>query len=524
MNSASHWTGRRACALQRAFLMSNMDFAKHLSIGVRTVAGWHEKPDHVPQSKIQQILDAAYGEAKSPIKRRFAVLVGEAVETSDEGPDLAETERRLSVDEHMKTALGWLDTHAGWEPGASRHLVAQTSSELDVRALQDRNALRDRVDRHRLAEALARYYGTSDTNHRRYAARYDGRRTETSVLTSPDWVDVACPLDPARDRLTLASSVPAPDVSLDERTAARAARRLAETLSLDTRLVDMPLYRLLDFDIRDGHISGSVGMARFVQYALTMDLLEGELVDAIANGDSPRPGALPLRDRYLPDLAAVLDTSSRLCAGGPLALCAFARSAELSRREPDYVLLVQERSSHVLNATGRLSVIPKAFHQPMTDYRADAQIWATLRREMEEELFGRRDDVDSTLSDLRSADPMHPSRLSEAMRWLTEEPGRLRIECTGFGLNLISGNFEFAGLILVEDEEFWARYGGQIEANWESSTLRQYSSLDQEFLLELIDDAAWSNEGLFALLQGLRRLAEIDGPRVNLPTISWELV
>ncbi len=104
-------------------------------------------------------------------------------------------------------------------------------------------------------------------------------------------------------------------------------------------------------------------------------------------------------------------------------------------------------------------MIPKGFHQPINDVRADAQIGSTLRREMEEELFGR-EDVDNTVSDGRTADPMHPSRLSEPMRWLLSAPDRLRMECTGFGLNLVSGNYEFASLIVVEDEDFWTRYGG----------------------------------------------------------------
>ncbi len=65
--------------------------------------------------------------------------------------------------------------------------------------------------------------------------------------------------------------------------------------------------------------------------------------------------------------------------------------------------------------------------------------------------------------------------------------------------------------------------GGQVEADWESSSLRRYSSLDSSLLAELIGDVAWSNEGLFALLQGLRRLSRIGGHRVNLPTIDWEI-
>jgi hypothetical protein len=95
------------------------------------------------------------------------------------------------------------------------------------------------------------------------------------------------------------------------------------------------------------------------------------------------------------------------------------------------------------------------------------------------------------------------------------------MECTGFGLNLVRGNFEFACLIVVDSEEFWHRFGGLIEACWESSSLRQYSSLDSESLADLAHDGAWSNEGLFAFLQGLRRLSQIGGDRIDIPAIDW---
>lgn len=283
-------------------------------------------------------------------------------------------------------------------------------------------------------------------------------------------------------------------------------------------MTDKPVYRLLDVDVAPDMISGQVGLAPFFEYALTMDLLEDELADALVENDTVRPGDLPLRDLYLPDLASVLDYRGRLCAGGVLGLCAIARPADTFRETPDYALLVQERSGHVLNAAGQLAVIPKGFHEPLRDVRADARLRATLYREMEEELFGR-DEVDSTTCG-RVAAPMHPSRLSEPMRWLMDEPARLRNECTGFGLNLISGNYEFASLILVEDEEFWARYGGSIEANWETSGLRVYSSMDSHLIEKLVADDNWSNEGLFAFLQGLRRLREIGGERVSLPAIE----
>jgi hypothetical protein len=139
---------------------------------------------------------------------------------------------------------------------------------------------------------------------------------------------------------------------------------------------------------------------------------------------------------------------------------------------------------------------------------------------MEEELFGRKD-IDNTVSEQRAADPMHPGRLSEPMRWLMANPDGWGIECTGFGLNLVSGNFEFASLIVVDSEDFWLRHGGQIEANWESMRVRQLSSLDGESIEALALDPAWSNEGLFALLQGLRRLKQLGGSRLDTPAIEW---
>jgi hypothetical protein len=249
-----------------------------------------------------------------------------------------------------------------------------------------------------------------------------------------------------------------------------------------------------------------------------MDLLEGEIADALVARKPARPGDLPLRDQHLPDLASVLDLQNRLCAGGVVGLCAIARPADPYRGPADYVLLVQERSRQVVNAAGRLAVIPKGFHEPLNDIRADTRIGATLRREMEEELFGRTE-VDSTFPANRAAAPMHPGRLSEPMRWLLDAPGRLRTECTGFGLNLVSGNYEFAGLVVIEDEEFWPRFGGNIESNWESSALQLYSSLDGDLITKLVLDESWSNEGLFAFLQGIRRLREIGGDRVNLPEV-----
>ena len=86
----------------------------------------------------------------------------------------------------------------------------------------------------------------------------------------------------------------------------------------------------------------------------------------------------------------------------------------------------------------------------------------------------------------------------------------------------MSGNFECASLVVIDDERWWNLYGGAVEANWETEGLRRYSSRDRQVLAALINDPAWSNEGLFAFLQGIRRLNQIGGERVALPSIEVE--
>ena len=93
---------------------------------------------------------------------------------------------------------------------------------------------------------------------------------------------------------------------------------------------------------------------------------------------------------------------------------------------------------------------------------------------------------------------------------------------TGFGINAMTGCFEFASLIVINDTDWWDEFGGAIQANWETEGMRRYSSLDYHQVAALLSDPAWSNEGLFAFCQAIRRLTQVGGDRVNLPTIELE--
>jgi len=256
----------------------------------------------------------------------------------------------------------------------------------------------------------------------------------------------------------------------------------------------------------------------FAHYALSMDLLESELLTSM--GGPPRRGrtALPLRNHLLQSPTAIRDISHRLCAGGFATLFAVARPASWAG-PADFLIVVQRRSARVLNVHGGLSVIPKGFHQHLVDARSEVSVGSTIYRELDEELFGRGDYDEGAGRPNVRLNPHHVERLTAPMRWLTENDA-CRAECVGLGLNLMTGNYDFACLMCFPDEEFWARFGGDCLPNWEAADVQTYSTADPDGLRELIADERWTNEGLFALLEGLRRLAELYPERVQLPNLE----
>jgi hypothetical protein len=76
MQVITSWTGGHAYALQRSLRMTNQSFAEHLDMSVRSVAGWHQKPDTVLAQATQDILDKALDRAPERAKAQFSVLIG----------------------------------------------------------------------------------------------------------------------------------------------------------------------------------------------------------------------------------------------------------------------------------------------------------------------------------------------------------------------------------------------------------------------------------------------------------------
>lgn len=427
--------------------------------------------------------------------------------------------------------VAWLAEHSSTPFRETYDSVAALAHLLDSESMAAQHAKsqeRAAVTRADVAAAIAAYYepaATNDGASTLYRANVDGADLLLSVLVDPTWLGVAVQLRTTQASTRFRSVAPGTPTLIEGAARQAAIARLAEVEVAGTVMMNNPLYRLLDINVGRQHLAATVALADFAGYALAADLLEPELVDALAArpGDDVR-GRTPLRDHYLPTNGVATALDQRECVGGPATLLAVARPARGSR-PADYVLLIQERSSRVLNVAGKLAVIPKAFHQPTGEPAEEADLATTLERELEEELLGRVDLEQLSQESYRRADLLHPQHRSEPMAWLLDrrDADAFRTECTAFGINLVTGNYEFACLAVIEDEHWWECYGHHLSANWETMRVHRYSSRDTDGLAVLAADPRWSNEGLFAFLEGLRRLAELDTcGRVAAPTITVE--
>lgn len=410
--------------------------------------------------------------------------------------------------------VAWVAEHSALSYETAYTAVAEgaaaiTASSATTRATSGH--ARSRVGRAQLVEALSAYYGGPAGF---YTARVGRLVVEISILAGAGWVGLAIPLGGVAEVCRLAARGDRLELRLSDKQARAAIERLAAVEAGDTMMVDNPLYRLAAIEIGTGELAAEFGSTSFATYALTADLLEAELRDQAREGvRDPHRMRLPLRDAWLPTLEAGLAWDRRVCVGGPVCLVAVADGDQ-------YHLLVQERSAQVLNVTGALAVVPKAFHQPSVDPHGETRISTTLERELEEELFGRPDLEQLSAASARRAAPLHPLNASAPMAWLHAHPEAWQMECTGFGVNMVTGNYEFSCLVAVRDPAWWCLYGHLLEANWEARRLHRYSSLDYDGVLDLIGDPRWSNEGLFAFMEGLRRLAVLDPHRVQVPAVE----
>ncbi|MGH3321320.1 MAG: helix-turn-helix domain-containing protein [Streptosporangiaceae bacterium] len=132
MDVVGEWTGHHAKTLRKALRLTAEDFAHHLGVSVRAVAGWDQQPAKVPAPLTQQLLDTALDRASDPEKARFALLMEDAG-----GPDPRPTRKRSEA----PVALGER------EPGLGQHLALARQVDASIVEL-----LRDETHNLRLGD------------------------------------------------------------------------------------------------------------------------------------------------------------------------------------------------------------------------------------------------------------------------------------------------------------------------------------------------------------------------------------
>lgn len=500
------WHPTDAFRLQLALRLTNEAFAETLGAAPRTVAKWRANPSMALTLEMQAALDTLLQRASSEVQLRFEQLCAAVEPALPMDADVRHASELLESASHLHSSLAWLDEVRRGDSGTTFRAVVERAVSGPLAGFMPWKD--ERPGRQALATKLLNYYAINDAVRGAVFIDTTEGRLVTSLVT-PDGVPATSPLGLDAEfefERAAPTAAPAPTDRLIEAAEARLARCLRGRI----RFVDQPTYRLLRCEASAEGIRAAFGLSTFSRYALSVDLLEAEAVAAIAGNETK----LELRDQLLPTVNQVLAPGSRECVGGALALTAFARPAR-GTQPADFLLLVQERSSRVVNGAGRIAVIPKCFHQPTNEPPAEVDIRTTLLRELEEELFGRVE-VDSTGDTRRRAEVLHPSRMTPPMSWLVGSSS-LDIRLTGFAYNLVAGSYEFPALIAVQDEKFWSDFGGGVEANWESSGLSRISSADADGIEQLLHDPRWSDEGLVAFALGLKHLAETNPDRVRLP-------
>lgn len=156
------WTGRTATALQAALRMTNEQFAAHLDVSARTVAGWHAEPAIVPRNDTQQLLDTAYERAPDSVQRRFGLLTRPAGGVEAQALRVAialvvKGDDVLLVCRRGSDTLTWQFPAGVVKPGASPAVVAveETHAETGVRC-SVRDHLGSRV--HPITGVVAEYH------------------------------------------------------------------------------------------------------------------------------------------------------------------------------------------------------------------------------------------------------------------------------------------------------------------------------------------------------------------------------
>jgi len=281
-----------------------------------------------------------------------------------------------------------------------------------------------------------------------------------------------------------------------------------------------PIYCLRSFDPGGGQWIAAFSLAQYADYKIELGRLEEETARALEHsGSSPelafkeRYSQMPIREKLLPNSSVFANYGERLCAGGTNVLFAVRKPGD-----DDFTFWIKRRSKTVSTAQSSFSLIPSGMHQPTTRAHAQEQtsVAATVYREIFEELFDGKE-VEGDDSHLNPLWFMSKPQLA----WFRDNRDKFRLEVVSFGLNLMDGTYEFGVLLVVTDEIYWKLFGDLSKTNpeFDDSETAPVQTNDRARLAAIMTDSRCAATSLIALVEGLRRLHQLEPTKVTLPDI-----
>jgi hypothetical protein len=290
------------------------------------------------------------------------------------------------------------------------------------------------------------------------------------------------------------------------------AKKIALELS-GTKIWDAPVYTIDKFPESEGG-TFNLSLSSYLSYRLDIGEIQDEIFnyvyrklqkgksfkkifDKISNSD------LPFRLKYGETLDAFCDLSKRDVPVGVEALIAF-------QRENDYLFIIQKRAKELSETPGGYAVLPAAIHQHMIDIDKEKHLINTLYREIYEELFGGEEVSGKT----RHISHDWYFKSSTSLKELRDQSN---VICTGGGMNLNNGFFDFSLLVRVTNSSYWDDHCHKMKTSWEASEIDNpiLSTNQPEKIEQILKKESWLANSRFAFEQGLIKLQTLDPSRCS---------
>ncbi len=404
---------------------------------------------------------------------------------------------------------------------AKKHLKNLQKSQTEKKKMRRIELFQRILEDGLHTEVLEKLYqkeSLKEQNLSSLAVEIEGKRVLPGIVGKPDWLTTEVDLRSNQNyELVEATN------NIENLPKQICGKSLAEIEFYGLKIWDQPIYRLINADIGKSHLSVKFSLGKqdsFLMYRLGLGSLWGELMQGLVDTENNVDALVQYREKYLPrrctllpDVGTVARYKKRMCVGGIHATVAIQR-----KDEEDFVIPVQQRSSIVGSGQGLITAIPEAYHQPMIFADTELPFKQTFYREFYEELLGG-EEVGKKSCHLCSDWYI---KSSKALQWLQQPDANYKLIMTGFGFNLMSGNYEVALLCIIKDTTFWNNYRHLLVTNWETTEhmLPLLSTKDDDALTRMLSRNDWTGSGLFSVARALTYLKMTEPKHVNIPKIS----